>query len=101
MIPNTMVLSAAVVPLREPDSVDVKVRLGTRVRLSQLQALLDQEVHTPVRGSHVGVLLEEIDGGEVIVRVRATPERASDGARLADEIMEVLARVTREHALAD
>jgi small conductance mechanosensitive channel len=101
MIPNTMVLSAAVVPLREPDSVDVKVRLGTRVRLSQLQALLDQEVHTPVRGAHVGVLLEEIDGDEVIVRVQATPERASDGARLADEIMEVLARVTREHALAD
>ena len=27
MVPNTVVLSAAVVPIKEPDSVDVKVRL--------------------------------------------------------------------------
>ena len=30
MIPNNVVLAAAVVPLREPDSVDVKVRLTLR-----------------------------------------------------------------------
>lgn len=100
MIPNNVVLSAAVVPLREPDTVDVKVRLGSRVRPSQLQAILEQEIATPVRGGTVGVLLEEVAGEEVTVRVQATPERTADGAQLADEIMLVLARVTREHALA-
>jgi small conductance mechanosensitive channel len=99
MIPNSIVLAAAVVPLREPDTVDVKVRLAARVRPSQLQAILEQEIATPVRGGTVGVLLEEVAGDEIAVRVQATPERASDGAQLADEIMGVLSRVTREHAL--
>jgi small conductance mechanosensitive channel len=100
MIPNSVVLAAAVVPLREPDTVDVRVRLTARVRPSQLQAILEQEIATPVRGGSVSVLLEEVAGEEIAVRVQATPERASDGAQLADEIMGVLSRVTREHALA-
>ena len=45
------------------------------------------------------VLLEEIDGEELVVRVQATPERAIDGARLADEIIAALSSVTGEHAL--
>src|SRR5580704_11668107 len=53
MVPNNVVLSAVVVPIREPDSVDV--------------------------------------------RVQATPDRADDGARLADEIIDALASVTGEH----
>jgi small conductance mechanosensitive channel len=99
MIPNSGVISAVVVPLREPDSVDVKVRLTSGVRPSQVQALLDNQVKTPTRTSAT-VLLEEIDGDDVVVRVQATPERAIDGARLADEIIETLASVTSEHSLA-
>jgi small conductance mechanosensitive channel len=100
MIPNSAVLNAVVVPVREPEKVDVRVRIGTRVRPSQLQAILDHEVATPVRGDHVSVLLEEVDGDEVTVRIQGTPERAAEGARLADEIMDVLSRVTGEHSLA-
>jgi small conductance mechanosensitive channel len=96
MIPNSVVLSAAIVPLREPDSVDVKVRLGAGVSPSHVQALLGESVRTPTR-SEPSVLLEEIDGEDVVVRVRATPERAIDGARLADEIIAALATVTGEH----
>src|SRR5947209_354223 len=81
MIPNNGVLSAVVVPLREPDSVDVRVRLSSGVRPSQVQALLDEEVSTPTRAA-ASVLLEEIDGDDVVVRIQATPERANDGARL-------------------
>jgi small-conductance mechanosensitive channel len=99
MIPNSGVISAVVVPLREPESVDVKVRLSSGVRPSQVQALLDDQVKTPTR-STATVLLEEIDGDDVVVRVQATPERATDGARLADEIIETLAAVTNEHSLA-
>jgi len=98
MIPNSVVLGAAVVPLREPKPVDVKVRLGSGVRPSQVQAILDEEIRTPTR-SPANVLLEEIDGDDVVVRVQATPERASDGAQLADEIIAALASVTGEHAV--
>jgi small conductance mechanosensitive channel len=99
MIPNNVVLAAAVVPLREPDSVDVRVRVGVGVRPSHVQAILDDQIRTPTR-SPATVLLEEIDGDELVVRVQATPERAIDGARLADEIIVALASVTGEHALS-
>ena len=100
VIPNSVVLSAAIVPLREPDPVNVRVRLGAGIRPSHVQAILDEGVNTPTR-SEPRVLLEEIDGEDVVVRVQATPERASDGARLADEIIAALASVTGEHELPD
>ena len=96
MVPNNVVLSAVVVPIREPDSVDVKVRLGTGIRVSQVQAILDDKVKTPTRRSAT-VLLEQLDGDDVVVRVQATPDRPDDGARLADEIIDALAAVTGEH----
>jgi hypothetical protein len=34
-----------------------------------------------------------------VVRVQATPERADDGAKLADEIIAMLATVTGEHEI--
>jgi small-conductance mechanosensitive channel len=98
-VPNNVVLSAAVVPLREPDSVDVRVRLSTGIRPSQVQAILDDRIATPTRRAAT-VLLEQIDGDDVVVRVQATPDRAADGAQLADEVIEALASVTGEHAIA-
>jgi small conductance mechanosensitive channel len=97
MVPNNVVLSAVVVPIREPDSVDVKVRLVTGIRPSQVQAILDDKVKTPTRRK-AAVLLEELDGDDLVVRVQATPDRPDDGARLADEIIDALASVTGEHA---
>ena len=94
-----MVLSAAVVPLREPEAVNVKVRLSSGIRPSHVQAILDDKITTPQRASAT-VLLEELDGDDLIVRVVAIPERALDGARLADEVIEALATVTGEHELA-
>jgi small conductance mechanosensitive channel len=90
------VLSAVVVPVREPNGVDVKVRLSSGVRPSQVQAILDDQISTPTRNPAT-VLLEEVDGDDVVVRVQATPEHADDGAKLADEIIATLASVTGEH----
>jgi small-conductance mechanosensitive channel len=98
-IPNNVVLSSAVVPLREPDPVDVRVRLRSGVRPSHVQQILDDQIDTPTR-TGANVLLEEIDGEDVLVRVQATPERAIDGAPLADEIIAALASVTGEHHLS-
>jgi small conductance mechanosensitive channel len=100
MVPNTIVLSAAVVPIKEPDSVDVRVRLTSGVRPSQVQEILDREITTPTRNPAT-VLLEEMDGDDVVVRVQATPDRASDGARLADQIIAALASVTAEHDIVE
>jgi small-conductance mechanosensitive channel len=98
LIPNNVVLSAVVVPVREPESVDVRVKLGAGVRPSEVQQLLDANVTTPTRSAPT-VMLEEIDDDAVVVRVRATPDRNDDGTRLADEIIATLAGVTREHKL--
>ena len=98
MIPNNVVLSAAVVPLVEPESVDVQVRLNAGIRPSRVQAILDESISTRTR-SRPRVVLEEIDGDKLVVRVQATPDRAVEGARLADEIIAALASVTGEHAL--
>jgi small conductance mechanosensitive channel len=96
MIPNIQVISAVVVPIVEPNAVDVKVRLSSGVRPSQVQEILDEGIRTPTR-SHATVLLEEIDNDDVVIRVQATPERAEDGAKLADEIIATLASVTGSH----
>ncbi|MFL5860003.1 MAG: mechanosensitive ion channel family protein [Solirubrobacteraceae bacterium] len=96
MIPNTQVLASVVVPLRDPDGVDVRVRLTSGVRPSQVQEILEQEVATPTRNPP-SVLLEEVDGDDVVVRVQATPEIPNEGAKLADEIMVALSSVTGEH----
>jgi small conductance mechanosensitive channel len=95
MVPNNIVLSAAVVPLREPAAVDLRARLRPDVRPSEVQDLLEAHVRTPVRSEpHIG--LEEIDANEVVVRIAATPSADSDGPRLADEILAAIAPVTRE-----
>jgi small conductance mechanosensitive channel len=99
MVPNNVVLAAAVVPIREPDSVDVKVTLNSGIRPTHVQEILDCNVATPTRKAP-SVLLEEVDGDSVVVRIQATPERASDGARLADEIIAALVSVTGEHRVA-
>jgi small conductance mechanosensitive channel len=97
MIPNSVVLSAVVVPLREPEPLDVRVRLGHGVRPTQVQAILDNEIKTPTRSKDVR--LDEVDGDDVVVRIQATPERADDGAKLADEVMAALSSITGEHVV--
>ena len=100
MVPNNVVLAAAVLPLREPAPVDVRVRLGRGIRPSQVQAILDDRITTPTRRA-AEVVLEEVDGDEVVVRVQATPDRADDGAHLADEVIEALSTVTGEHPIRE
>jgi small-conductance mechanosensitive channel len=90
MVPNSVVLSAAIMPLREPASVDVRARVGRGVKPSDLQDVLEHHVSTPLRGApHIG--LEEVDGDEVVMRIEATPETESDGPMLADEVLAAIA----------
>jgi small conductance mechanosensitive channel len=93
MVPNNLVLSSAVVPLREPASVDLRARLRPDVKPSQVQALLEDCITTPVRGEPQ-IALEEIDRDEVVVRVAATPLSDADGPRLADEVLAAIATIS-------
>jgi small-conductance mechanosensitive channel len=89
MVPNSVVLNVAIVPLREPDGVDLRARLRPGVTPVDVQELLQDAVATPMRDSP-RILLEELDGDEVVVRISATPERPTDGPRLASEVLEAV-----------
>ena len=83
MVPNNVVLSVAIVPLREPAAVDLRARLRPDVRPSDVQEVLEETVQTPMRGEP-RIVLEEIDGDEVVVRMTATrrgPRRPAAGRR--------------------
>jgi small conductance mechanosensitive channel len=100
MVPNSVVLGAAVVPLREPHPVDVRVVLRHGTKPSDVQTLLHEAIGVPLRATpHIA--LEEVDGEQVVVRVQATPEHARDGAKLADQILEAVARVAGDRLTVD
>jgi small-conductance mechanosensitive channel len=94
MVPNSAVLGVAVVPLREPEGVDLRARLPADVPPSEVQSLLQENVQTPMRDVP-RILLEELDGDDVIVRIQATPEKAVDGPKLASEVLAAVAPAAR------
>lgn len=89
MVPNSVVLNVAIVPLREPDGIDLRARLRPGLTPLDMQDMLQREIDTPMRDTP-RIALEELDGDEVVVRITATPERPTDGPRLASEVLEVV-----------
>jgi len=94
MVPNSVVLNSAVIPLREPDAVDLRARLRADVTPRDLQSVLEDSLHTALRDAP-RITLEELDGDEVVVRIRATPRHAADGPALATEVLEIVSSQTR------
>jgi small conductance mechanosensitive channel len=95
LVPNNIVLSAAVVPLREPAGVDLRARLRPDVKPTDVQRAIHRGVTTPMR-AEPQITLEELDADEVVVRIAATPENQSDGPRLADEILAAISLLAQE-----
>jgi small-conductance mechanosensitive channel len=94
LVPNSAVLNAAVIPLREPQAVSLRARLRPGVTPQDLQALLQSSLKTPLRNP-ARITLEELDGEEVVVQISAAPRLASEGPQLATELLEVVSRETR------
>jgi small conductance mechanosensitive channel len=94
MVPNSVVLSVAVLPLREPEAVNLRARLRAGMTPSDLQEVLERSLQTPLRDAP-RITLEELDGEEVVVRIVATPVVASNGRQLASELLGVVSRETR------
>ena len=91
MVPNNVLLSLVVVPLREPDKVDVRVRFPAGASPREIEERLLQAITVPTRYKP-SVSLEELDGDGVVFRVNATPLRPEDGSQLAEEVLEALRR---------
>jgi len=97
MVPNSVVLNVAVLPLREPEAVDLRARLRTGMTPSDLQESLERELSTPLRTAP-RITLEELDGDDVVVHISATPLVASQGRHLASELLDIVSRETRSGA---
>ncbi len=86
MIPNSAMLNVAIVPLREPERVELRARLGGEVTPAEVEERVGDGVSVQLRYPP-DVTLEELDRDEVVVQIAATPQDPSDGARLAAEIL--------------
>ena len=88
MIPNSVILGLTVVPLEEPDGIDVRARFDSRVSPDRVQTRLREAITVPLL-REPSIWLEEIDRDEVVVRIQATPVDPADGAKLAGEVLSV------------
>jgi small-conductance mechanosensitive channel len=94
MVPNSVALGSAVVPLRQPTGVELRARLRPNVTPIEVEEHLKDALETPLRGSP-RITLEEIDGDEVVVRISATPQQSADGPRLATELLGAISTQVR------
>src|SRR5919199_2893025 len=90
LVPNTVMMSIAIIPIREPSAVNLRARFPLDVRPSAVQELLEGGIDVPTR-RRPDVEVQEMDGDEMIVRITATPQQASDGAKLADQMLAAIA----------
>jgi small conductance mechanosensitive channel len=95
LVPNSVVLSVAVMPLREPAAVELRARLRPGTTPMDTEDLLNEAIQTPLRGPPQ-ITLEEVDGDEVVVRIAATPRNRADGPRLASEVLEAISEQVAE-----
>ena len=99
MVPNSVVLNVAVLPVREPEAVNLRARLRPGMTPVDLQELLEKSLETPLRDVP-RITLEELDGEEVVVRISATPRVASEGRHLASALLSIVSHETRSAAEA-
>jgi small conductance mechanosensitive channel len=90
LVPNSVVISIAIIPIREPSAVDLRARFPIDFRPSAVQELLEEGIDVPTR-RRPDIEVQEMDGDEMVVRITATPEHAGDGAKLADQMLAAIA----------
>jgi small conductance mechanosensitive channel len=95
MVPNSTALTMSVRPLREPASVNMRARLPRRVDPETIQNRVAAAVTVPTKGSP-DIVLEEFEGDDIVVRIKATPADRQEGGRLAREVLEAVADLRRD-----
>jgi small-conductance mechanosensitive channel len=97
MVPNNVLLQLVVVPLREPEKVDLRARFPADASPQKVEEGLLRAITVPTR-YRPSVSLEEYDAEGVVLRINATPLRAEDGSQLADEVLAALREQERAQA---
>jgi len=86
MIPNALIMMLAVIPISEPERVELRARFNADVTPQRLQRMIEKAVTVPLR-SRPQVQLEELDGDEVTVMITAVPLNPADGSKLASDVL--------------
>jgi small conductance mechanosensitive channel len=89
MVPNSTALTMSIRPRRQPAAVDMRARLPGDLDPEAIQRRVAESVTVPTREAP-HVVLEELDGDEIVVRVQATPANPTHGGRLAREIIDAI-----------
>jgi small conductance mechanosensitive channel len=89
LVPNSVLINLVVVPLREPDRVEVRARFELDASPRRVEQRLLRAITVPTRYKP-SVSLEEVDRESVVLRVNATPLRPDDGSQLAEEVLDAL-----------
>jgi small-conductance mechanosensitive channel len=89
MVPNSVLINLVVVPLREPDKVDLKARFPSDATPRRVEELIRGAVSVPTRYTP-SVSLEELDDDGIVYRITATPLNSADGPQLAEQVLEGL-----------
>jgi small conductance mechanosensitive channel len=89
LVPNSAVLAVSISPLREPEAVSLRARLRDGRTPIQIQHQIEERLTVAVL-RHVHVVLEEVDGADVVYTISATPRNSTDGGRLASEMLEAV-----------
>jgi len=89
LVPNSVLLNLAIVPLREPDRVDLRARFPADASPRRIEQRIRDAVTVPTRYTP-SVTMEELDDEGVVFRINATPLDAGDGSQLAEEVLEAL-----------
>jgi small-conductance mechanosensitive channel len=89
LVPNSVLVNLVVVPLREPEKVDLRARFPSDASPKRIEERLLEAISVPTRYAP-SVSLEELDDGGTVFRVTATPLRPDDGSQLAEEVLDAL-----------
>jgi small conductance mechanosensitive channel len=97
LVPNGVLITLVVVPLREPDKVDFRARFDIDTSPRQVQERLREAISVPTRYPP-DVTLEEMEHDSMVLRVSATPLKTGDGPQLAEDVLESLRAQARSPA---
>ena len=89
MIPNNVIMMLAVIPISEPDRVELKAKFNAEVTPQKLQRMIEKAVTIPLR-TQPHVRLEELSGDEVTVTIVAVPLNSADGPKLASDVLDAV-----------
>lgn len=90
LIPNLTLMTIAVMPLNEPEPVELTARFESDVTPAAVQAALEKGISVELMRPPEVELEEIAVDGIKTFEITATPERPRDGARLAEDVLDAV-----------